>query len=282
MTEDEDKATVIYQDPDDKALRARVDAARAHLAELETRYTIEKAKVDGLQARLFSRLRPHHQERERLRLIVTYRRQFLDALLKQGEKAPEDVHRKYHEERARSDREYEQAAAAMAAKKRLTGEEEVDISKLWKQLVKLYHPDRFAYEPEKLETYGKLTDAINRAKDSGDLNTLRQIANDPHAFILKHGWTSLDFRDEEQIKRLRNLLESLEAEIRSVQEAHKRLRESPELALHAMIEEKPEMFDTVVAKQIDQLEAENAELAAEARQLAQKIETLTDQEAPGT
>jgi hypothetical protein len=35
-----------------------------------------------LQARLFSRLRHHHQERERLRLIVTYRKQFLDALLR--------------------------------------------------------------------------------------------------------------------------------------------------------------------------------------------------------
>lgn len=43
-------------------------------------HTIEKAKVDGLQARLFSRLRRQHQDRERLRLSVSYRRRFLDAL----------------------------------------------------------------------------------------------------------------------------------------------------------------------------------------------------------
>jgi hypothetical protein len=74
------KTVVIYENLGTKDLHARVDAARARLAELEAAYTIEKAKVDGLQARLFSRLRPQHQERERLRLIVSYRRQFLEAL----------------------------------------------------------------------------------------------------------------------------------------------------------------------------------------------------------
>src|SRR5438093_11874514 len=71
----------------------------------------------------------------------------------------------------------------MAAKKELSGEEEVELARLWKKLVKLYHPHRFAHEPQKLETYGKLTAAINRAKDSGDLETLRQVASDPHGFI---------------------------------------------------------------------------------------------------
>ena len=47
----------------------------------------------------------------------------------------------------------------------------------------LYHPDRFAHEPDKLATYEKLTAAINHAKDRGDLGTLRRIAGDPHGFI---------------------------------------------------------------------------------------------------
>ena len=50
---------------------------------------------------------------------------------------------------------------------------------LWKKLVKLYHPDRFAHEPDKLATYEKLTAAINRAKEAGDIETLREIAEDP-------------------------------------------------------------------------------------------------------
>jgi DNA polymerase-3 subunit epsilon len=257
-----------------------VDAARARLAELEAAYTIEKAKVDRLQALLFSRLRQQHQERERLRLIVNYRRQFLDAFLRQGEQGAEEVQREFHEAKARSDREYEETAAAMAAKRELTGDEEAEIAKLWKSLVKLYHPDRFAHEPAKLETYGKLTAAINRAKDSGDLDTLRQIASDPHGFILKQGWASLDFRDDEQAKRLEKLLQSLEAEIRSVQEAHTRLRESPEFELYELTTKKPTMLDTVAGKQMKLLEKENAELTREAERLAEEIGKLTGKPTP--
>ena len=45
---------------------------------------------------MFTRLRQDHQERERLRLIVSYRRQFLDALLRQGEEEAEQVRRENH------------------------------------------------------------------------------------------------------------------------------------------------------------------------------------------
>ena len=47
------------------------------------------------------------------------------------------------------------------------------------------HPDRFAHEPDKLETYAKLTSPINQAKDNGDIAVLREIADDPHGFILE-------------------------------------------------------------------------------------------------
>ncbi len=42
------------------------------------------------------------------------------------------------------------------------------------ELEKVFHRDRFAHEPEKQKTYHKLTAAINRAKDHGDLATLRR------------------------------------------------------------------------------------------------------------
>jgi DNA polymerase-3 subunit epsilon len=242
---------------------------------LEAAFTIEKAKVDGLQARLFSRLRTQHQERERLRLIVSYRRQFLDTLLRQGEAEAEQVQRDYREAQASSDREYEETAAAMAAKKTLSSEEETELAALWKKLVKLYHPDRFANEPEKLETYSRLTAAINRAKDNGDLETLRQIAGDPHGFILRQGWAALDFRDEEQVAQLRKLLESLEREIIAVLEAANQLHASAEFELHALIEQEPEKFDRVVARQIAGLEAEIAKLRAEAAELGGEIEKLS-------
>ena len=56
--------------PELPKLRVLVDAARARLAELETAYTIDKARVGGMQAGLFQRLRTWCQERDRLRLVV--------------------------------------------------------------------------------------------------------------------------------------------------------------------------------------------------------------------
>jgi len=276
-----DSPVVIHEYPELAKLRALVDAARARLAELESAYTIEKAKVDGLQARLFNRLRQHHQERERLRLIVSYRRQFLDALLRQGQAEVEQVQREYHEAKARSDREYEETAAAMAAKKELTGEEEAELAKLWKTLVKLYHPDRFAHEPDKLETYSKLTATINRAKDSGDLDTLRQIASDPHGFILRQGWADLDFREEEHAVRLEKLLESLEMEILNILEATSQLRASPEFELYELTATNAEMFDEVVSTQTALLEKEIIDLTNEADQLSKEIGKLTTRSQPG-
>ena len=276
-----DKSILFHKHHDAKRLREMVDTARARLAELEAAYTIEKARVDSLQASLFQRLRTLRQERDRLRLIVDYRRQFLAGVLRGDEGEAERVKETHREAETRNEREYKETAQKLAAKKELTPEDEAELGKLWKSLVKLYHPDRFAHEPDKLETYGKLTAAINRAKDNGDSATLRQIANDPHGFILKQGWASLDFRDEEQAKRLAKLLESLEAEIRSVTEAHKRLRESPEFELYALTTQKPAMLDTVAEKQTKLLEKEIAELTREAERLASEVGKLTGNPPPG-
>jgi hypothetical protein len=275
-------ATITPSDPTDaKGLRALVDAARTRLAELDAAYTIEKAKVDRLQASLFNRLRPYREERDRLRLMVEYRRQFLAIALLGDEAEAERVKSAHREAEARNEREYEETAQTLAAKKELNEEEEAELAELWKNLVKLYHPDRFAHEPDKLETYGKLTAAINRAKDNGDIGTLRQIANDPHGFILKQGWASLDFREEEQAKRLEKLLESLETEILSVTEARERLRKSPEFELYELTAKKPEMLDAVALKQTALLEKEIADLKGEAERLAEEIGKLTGSPPPG-
>jgi len=66
----------VDEHPELPKLRVLVDAARARLAELETAYTIAKARVDSLPAGLFQRLRKWCQERDRLRLVVSYRQQF--------------------------------------------------------------------------------------------------------------------------------------------------------------------------------------------------------------
>src|SRR2546426_10644355 len=163
-----------------------------------------------MQAILFQQLREHYQKRDRLRLIVDYRQKFLDSLVRGGEEEAKQAETRYEQVKAQADKDYEETAAAVAKKKQLTAEEEAELSRLWKKLVKLYHPDRFADQPDKLDTYHKLTAAINRAKDAGDIKTLREIADDPHGFILRQGWATLDFSDEAELAQLRRLHERSE------------------------------------------------------------------------
>src|SRR6202034_3260386 len=121
--------------------------------------------------------------------------------------------------KAQTDKDYQETAADMAGKKQLTVDEEAELTRLWRKLVKLYHPDRFAHEPDKLDTYQRLTSAINRAKDAGDIKTLREIAEDPHAYMLRQGWASLDFSDEVELAQLRRLHETVPMEIIAVLES---------------------------------------------------------------
>ena len=104
---------------------------------------------------------------------------------------------------------------------------------------------------------------------------------DPHGFILRQGWASLDFREEEHAARLGKLLESLEMEILSVLEATNQLRESPEFELYELTAKNAEMFDEVVSKQTTLLEKEIIDLTNEADQLSKEIAKLTTQSQPG-
>jgi DNA polymerase III epsilon subunit-like protein len=272
---------VIYINPALEQLRQLVAGARARLAELEVDFTKEKSRVDVMQAVLFRQLREHYQQRDRLRLIVDYRRKFLDSLVRGGEEEAKQAEAHYEQAKAQTDKDYEETAAAVARKQQLTAEEEAELSRLWKKLVKLYHPDRFANQPDKLETYHKLTAAINRAKDAGDIQTLREIAEDPHGFILRQGWATLDFSDEAELAQLRRLHETLQLEIIAVLESLNRLRESPDYELCQLSEQKPGVLDELAAERKTLLEKESGDLQQQADKLAEEIRELSGQAPTG-
>ncbi|HTX22702.1 MAG TPA: 3'-5' exonuclease [Candidatus Aquilonibacter sp.] len=271
-------ALVIYVNPELEELRQLVSGARARLAELEVNYAKEKSRVDAMQAVLFRRLREHYQKRDRLRLVLDYRKKYLDLLVRGGEEEAEQAEENFKKAKAQTDRDYEETAAAVAEKQALTAEEEAELNGLWRKLVKLYHPDRFANEPDKLATYEKLTAAINRAKEAGDIETLREIAEDPTGFILRQGWTGLDFSDEVELAELRRLHESLQLEIIAVIESLEQLKESAEYELCGIVEQKPGILDELAAERVKLLEKESAELQQEAEKLAEEIKELSGQE----
>jgi DNA polymerase-3 subunit epsilon len=268
-------ALVIYINPELEELRQLVSGARARLAELEVDYAREKSRVDAMQAALFRRLREHYQKRDRLRLVLDYRKKYLDSLVRGGEEEAKQAEENYEKARTQADKDYEETAAAVSEKKELTAEEEAELNRLWRKLVKLYHPDRFANEPDKLATYEKLTATINRAKEAGDIKTLREIAEDPAGFILRQGWTGLDFSDEVELAELRRLHESLQLEIITVIESLEQLKESAEYELCGIVEQKPGVLDELAAERVKLLEKESAELQQEAEKLANEIKELS-------
>jgi DNA polymerase-3 subunit epsilon len=197
------KTPIFYVSPELEELRQLVAGARARLASLETDYTKEKSRVDVVQAVLFRLLREHYQKRDRLRLTVDYRQKFLDSFIRDNTDEAEQAENDLDQAKAKLDEDYEELAAAADKKKQLTAEQEAELTQLWKKLVKLYHPDRFANQPDKQETYNKLTAAINQAKDNGDIETLCEIAEDPEGFLFRKGWATLDFSDKAELTQLR-------------------------------------------------------------------------------
>ena len=123
---------MLYVNPELQRLRGLVDAARARLAELEAGLTLEKAQIGALKARLFSRLRPQFQERNRLRLVVSYRRKYLETLVRLGEEDAGKIDEEYREADARNEREYSETAEAIAERKELAPEEAAELGRLWR------------------------------------------------------------------------------------------------------------------------------------------------------
>jgi DNA polymerase-3 subunit epsilon len=213
-----------------------------------------------------------------MRLVVRYRQTFLDTLLREGDEEAERVRDEYSQADARTQQEYEDTEAAMESKQRLSSEEESEMKGLWRKLVKLFHPDRFANDAEKMATYTKLTAAINAAKDSGDLQTLRQIAEDPVGYVMRLGWTAIDFGDSDELEQLQKLFNSLEAEIIAVIEAIDALKESPDYELFQITEQQPDVLERVVEQQMQGIEEELTQLQSEAERLKNEIVELTGEE----
>ena len=55
-------------------------------------------------------MREHYQKRDRLRLIVDYRKKYLDSLVRGGEEEAKQAETQYEQAKAQSDQDYEEAS----------------------------------------------------------------------------------------------------------------------------------------------------------------------------
>jgi DNA polymerase-3 subunit epsilon len=265
---------VVFQQAEMELYQRLVEASRNRLAELELEYGIEKAKVDSVRSKLFAALRSVYQERDRLRLLVQFRQAFIDRLLAEGEEAAGATAGDYQREAAEKDREYNSTAAALEGKRELNEDETARLKLLWKKLVRMFHPDLHEHDPEKRKTYELLTQAINEARDRGDIGLLEGIAKDPQAFILKQGWASVSLDRERGLKELRSLYEHLQARILEMIETLDELRASAEMEIYREVEQDEQVIDRIAAAQREELEQEIAALENEARAREDEIEEL--------
>lgn len=266
---------VIFQDADLKRLKALVSAARERLADLETILTRESNAVAVTQAALFSLLKDLFFERDRLKLIIDYRRKFLDALFRGSDEDAESITLEYEDARKQTEEEFSQAEKEAENTNVLTKDEQNEFKKLYRKLADLFHPDKNSKDPEKQEIYNRLMAEINRGKETRDINLLREIAADPNAYMAKHALGMIDLSDEEDLTGLRKLHEALQIKIIEVIEQIDELRNDPKYELYKLSTRRPEYLTEVASQQREQLKKECEDLTTQARSLAEEIEGLT-------
>jgi DNA polymerase-3 subunit epsilon len=266
---------VIYQDPGLEHYQRLIELARNRLADLELDYGVERAKVDSVRSRLFVTLRPYYQKRDRLRLLVRYRKAFIDRLLAEGEDAADEAAEDFQRETTDKDREYDSTASALEGKRELNDDEAAKLKLLWRKLVRMFHPDQFGNDPEIQKTYMLLTQSINDARDRGNIELLETIAKNPQAFILKQGWSSVSLDEAKGLMELRALYEYLQAKILELIETLDDLRGSADYALFEYAEQDAGVLDQVAAEQRAELEQEIEALNTEAERRAREVEELT-------
>jgi hypothetical protein len=139
----------------------------------------------------------------------------------------------------------------------------------------MFHPDLYEQDPEKRKTYERLTQAINEARDLGDIELLETIAKDPQAFILKQGWVSVSLDVTRGLMELRSLYGHLQARILELIETLDEVRASADYAIYQVAENDAAVIERIAAEQRAELEREIEALkvkaerkAAEARELA--------------
>jgi DNA polymerase III epsilon subunit-like protein len=265
---------VVFQQPEMELYQRLVEASRNRLAELELEYGIEKSKVDSVRSRLFGALRATYQERDRLRLLVQFRKAFIERLLAEGEEAADATASDYQRDSAEKDREYESTASALEGKRELNDDEAIRLKQLWKKLVRMFHPDLHEQDPEKRKTYEMLTQAINEARDRGDIELLERIVKDPQAFILSQGWTTVSLDPERGLVELRSLYQHLQTRILEMIETLDALRASAEMEIFREVELDENVIDRIAAAQREELEGEIAGLKIEADRVAEEAREL--------
>lgn len=270
---------VIFNDAEIRQLKALVSAARERLADLEMVLDRERAGVAKTQAELFNLLKSSYKRRDALKLVIEYRRKFIQSLLAELDLDPADVRSQFDRDQKKLDDEFEAAEKLTEQVSSLSDDQQNEIKDLYRKLVKLYHPDRFNSDEGKSKAYTLLMAIINQAKSRMDISLMREIANDPSAFMRKNNLGELQVFEEDESENLRRLYESLQARILDTIASIDELRSGAQFELFRLASRRPGYLDEVATDYRRELDAECELLMAEADELQKQVKTLQDEEA---
>ena len=270
---------VIFNDAKIKQLKALVSAARERLADLEMMLDRERAGVAKTQAELFTLLKSSYKRRDTLKLVIEYRRKFIQSLLAELELDPADVRSQFDTHQKKLDEEFEAAEKLTEQVSTLSDDQQNEMKDLYRKLVKLYHPDRFNSDEGKSTAYTLLMAIINQAKTRMDIALMREVANDPSAFMRKNNLGELQEYEEDESENLRRLYDSLQARILDAIASIDDLRSGAQFELFRLSSRRPGYINEVAAQYKKEIDAESELLAAEAEKLQKEVKTLQDEEA---
>lgn len=270
---------VIFNDAEIRQLKALVSAARERLADLEMVLDRERAGIAKTQAQLFNLLKSSYKRRDSLKLVIEYRRKFIQSLLAELDLDPAEVRSQFDHDQKKLDDDFEAAEKLTEQVSSLSDDQQNEIKDLYRKLVKLYHPDRFNSDEGKSKAYTLLMAIINQAKSRMDISLMREIANDPSAFMRKNNLGELQVFEEDESENLRRLYESLQARILDTIASIDELRSGAQFELFRLASRRPGYLDEVATEYRRELDAECELLMAEADELHKQVKTLQDEEA---
>lgn len=260
-----------FESPELNELRASIEKSREKIAELDSIYTQEHQAVECIRARLFLLLRPTYEKLDALRIQVDYRRRFLEALLHGHSDQAEIIAEEEQYAQSSNHQAYEEAGQSASNKPALDEQESAELRAIYRKLAALYHPDKYVNDPESQDSFIGLMKQINQAKDAGDINLLRDIAENPNQFLERTGRRSLDLDDSSEFDSLQLLFIRLQERIGELQQQLDNLRSSSDYELWKLCEHEPDLLNAIAEEQIRDLEEEACKLEDECSVLADEI-----------
>ena len=116
----------------------------------------------------------------------------------------------------------EEEEVILSEKKELSEQESKELQKIYRELVKKYHPDLVIEEKEKKERE-LIMQKINNAYSKCDLGQLKQYLNNPSSIMHESKETPIQFNDEseliKQIKAIENAIKKYEEEYNSLMQS---------------------------------------------------------------